>query len=276
MPQAKLVLFVLASIVLMVTDHKYSHLEVFRSGVSTLVYPLQYTAGLAAELPWQVATALASRRALLEENTRLREEQLRLQFRLQRVAGLEDENRRLRTLLEASVELYERVQVTELIEVELEPFRKKVLINKGESHGVFVGQPLVNAGGIMGQITHTSLFSSTVLLLTDQAHSIPVLVNRNGLRAVATGLGEDNVLSLEHIPINADIREGDLIVSSGLGRKFPKGYPVGTVSGIKRDPAELFAGVTLTPSARLGMTREALLLWLEQSGARASDMAGTH
>lgn len=276
MPQAKLVLFVLVSIALMVTDHKYFHLEVFRSGISSVVYPLQYTAGLAAELPRRLSTSLASRQALLQENAQLREEQLSLHSRLQRVAALEDENRRLRALLEASVELYERVQVAELIGVELEPFRKKVLINKGQTHGVFAGQPLVNAGGIMGQIIHASLFSSTVLLLTDQAHSIPVLVNRNGLRAVASGLGEDNVLTLEHIPINADISEGDLIVSSGLGRKFPRGYPVGTVSNVRRDPGELFASVLLTPSAKIGMTREALLLWPDQADAAASDMAMSH
>ena len=257
----------------MVTDHKYFHLEVFRSGISAAVYPLQYTASLAVELPRQASAALASRRALLAENTRLREEQLGLHSRLQRVAALEDENRRLRALLEASVERYERIQVAELIGVELEPFRKKVLINKGQAHGVFVGQPLVNAGGIMGQIIHTSLLSSTVLLLTDQAHSIPVLVNRNGLRAVASGLGEDNVLRLEYIPINADITEGDLIVSSGLGRKFPRGYPVATVASIRRDPGELSADILLTPSAKIGMTREALLLWPDQSGATASDMA---
>lgn len=266
-------LFVLVSVALMVTDHKYRHLEVFRSGISTMVYPVQYTASLVVELPRRVVTALAPRQALLEENARLREEQLSLHSRLQQVAALEDENRRLRALLDAPVALHERVQVAELISVELEPFRKKALINKGQTHGVFAGQPLVNAGGIMGQIMHVSLLSSTVLLLTDQAHSIPVLLNRNGLRAVASGLGEDNVLTLEHIPLSADIREGDLVVSSGLGRKFPRGYPVGAVASIRRAPGELFASVRLTPSAKIGMTREALLLWPDQSDAAASDTA---
>ena len=257
----------------MVADHKNSHLEILRSSISTLVYPLQYTAGLAADLPRKVSAMMVSRQALLNENERLRNEQLHMYSRLQRIATLEDENRRLRTLLESSVEFYERVLVAELVGVELEPFRQQIIINKGLTHGVFNGQPVVDSGGIMGQIIHVSPFSSTVLLITDPTHSIPVLVNRNGLRSVAVGLGQDHVISLEHIPVNADIKEGDLIVSSGLGRKFPRGYPVGTVSGITRVPGELFSNVLISPSAKFGETREALLLWPDQPAGATSDVA---
>lgn len=217
-----------------------------------------------------------SRKALMDENARLREEQLHLYSKLQRVATLEDENRRLMALLESSVEFYERVLVAELVGVELEPFRQQVIINKGITHGVFSGQPLIDSGGIMGQVIHVSPFSSTVLLLTDPTHSIPVLVNRSGLRSVATGLGEDNVVSLEHIPVNADIKEGDLIVSSGLGRKFPRGYPVGAVLSITHVPGELFFNVLVSPSAKFGETREALLLWPDQPAAATSDVAMRH
>ena len=263
----------LASIALMVADHKNSHLEILRSSISTLVYPLQYTAGLAADLPRKVSAMMVSRQALMNENERLRDEQLHMYSKLQRIATLEDENRRLRDLLESSVEFYERVLVAELVGVELEPFRQQIVINKGLTHGVFNGQPVVDSGGIMGQIIHVSPFSSTVLLITDPTHSIPVLVNRNGLRSVAAGLGQDNVVSLEHIPVNADIKEGDLIVSSGLGRKFPSGYPVGTVSSITRVPGELFSNVLISPSAKFGVTREALLLWPDRAGSATSDVA---
>ena len=266
----------LASIVLMVIDHKNSHLEVLRSSISTAVYPLQYSAGLVADLPRRISALAVSRKALLDENARLRKEQLHLHSRLQRVASLEDENRRLMALLESSVEFYERVLVAELVGVELEPFRQQIIINKGHTDEVFNGQPVVDSGGIMGQIVHVSPFSSTVLLITDPTHSIPVLVNRNGLRSVAVGLGQDNVVSLEHIPINADIKEGDLIVSSGLGRKFPRGYPVGNVSSLKRVPGELFSSVTVTPSANFGVTREALLLWPDQPVNASSDVAMAH
>lgn len=259
----------------MVADHKNSHLEILRGSISTLVYPLQYAAGLAADLPRKVSAMTVSRQALLDENEKLRDEQLRMHSRLQRIATLEDENRRLRSLLESSVEFYERVLVAELVGVELEPFRQQVIINKGLTHGVFNGQPVVDSGGIMGQIIHVSPFSSTVLLITDPTHSIPVLVNRNGLRSVAAGLGQDNVVSLEHVPVNADIKEGDLIVSSGLGRKFPKGYPVGAVSSVTRVPGELFSSILISPSAKFGETREALLLWPDQPGGATSDVAMT-
>ena len=259
----------------MVADHKNSHLEILRSSISTLVYPLQYTAGLIADVPRKVSAITASRQALMNENERLRNEQLRTYSKLQRIATLEDENRRLRSLLESSVDFYERVLVAELVGVELEPFRQQIIVNKGLTDGVFNGQPVVDSGGIMGQIVHVSPFSSTVLLITDLTHSIPVLVNRNGLRSVAAGLGQDNVVSLEHIPVNADIKEGDLVVSSGLGRKFPRGYPVGTVSSVTRVPGELFSSVLLAPSAKFGETREALLLWPNQPGGATSDVAMT-
>ncbi len=272
----KVVIFALASIALMVLDHKFSHLEILRSSISTVIYPLQYNAGLIAELPRNMAAIMVSRQALMDENERLRAEQLRMNSRLQRVFILEDENRRLRELLESSVEFYERVLIAELVGVELEPFRQQIVINKGRTHGVYKGQPVVDSGGIMGQTIHVSPFSSTVLLLTDPAHSIPVLVNRTGLRSVADGLGQDNVLSLEHIPVNADIKEGDLIVSSGLGRKFPRGYPVGTISAISHVPGELFISVQVTPSAKFGVTREALLLWPDQPEDASSDVALKH
>lgn len=259
----------------MVVDHKNSHLEILRSSISTLVYPLQYTAGLAADLPRKVSAMMVSRQALMNENERLRDERLHMYSKLQRIATLEDENRRLRALLESSVEFYERVLVAELVGVELEPFRQQIIINKGLTHGVFHSQPVVDSGGIMGQIIHVSPFSSTVLLITDPTHSIPVLVNRNGLRSVAVGLGQDNVVSLEHIPVNADIKEGDLIVSSGLGRKFPRGYPVGTVLSITHVPGELFSNVLISPSAKFGETREALLLWPDLPGGATSDVAMT-
>ena len=203
----------------------------------------------------------------------LRQQQLHLYSKLQRVATLEDENRRLRALLEASVEFYERVLVAELVGVELEPFRQQIIINKGSTDNVFNGQPLVDSGGIMGQTIHVSPFSSTVLLITDPSHAIPVLINRNGLRSVAVGLGQDDVLLLEYIPVNADVKEGDLIVSSGLGRKFPRGYPVGTVSSISRTPGELFSSVLVVPSARFRESREALLLWPDQQNNAPSDVA---
>ncbi len=245
----------------MTVDHKQGHLELVRAGVSTFVYPLQYAASLPAGFFREISASLVARTALLEENEKLRREQLLLHSKLQRYSVLQEENRRLRALLESSVESHDQVLVAELVEVELEPFRQQIIINKGLKEGVYDGQPLVDSGGIMGQVIHVGPFSSTVLLITDPTHSIPVQVDRNGLRSIAAGIGQDNILLLENLPTNADIKEGDLIVSSGLGRRFPRGYPVGTIANISRTPGEPFSNVSVLTSAKFGRSREALLLW---------------
>jgi rod shape-determining protein MreC len=255
------VLFLAASIVLMTVDHRHRHLESLRSALSVAVYPLQYVVNLPVATGRWISESLVTRRMLLEDNERLREDHLLLNSRLQRFAVVEEENRRLRELLESSIQLRERVVVAELLAVEMEPFRRQIVINKGRREGAYDGQPVVDSRGIMGQVVHVGPFSSTVLLITDPSHALPVQVNRNGLRAIAVGTGRDNVLLLEHLPTNADIRRGDLVVSSGLGHRFPRGYPVGTIADIGLEPGESFARVEVTPSARLGQSREVLLVW---------------
>ncbi len=257
----------MVSIALMVADHRYGHLETLRSALSTLVYPLQYLVNLPAAALHHMSDTLVTRGSLLRENSRLKEEQLMLGARLQRFAVLEQENQRLRELLESSMQRRERVLVAELLAVELEPFRRQVVINKGRRDGVFYGQPVVDMGGVMGQVVHVGPFSSTVLLITDPSHALPVQLNRNGLRAIAVGTGQDGVLLLEHLPSNADIQRGDLVVSSGFGRRFPSGYPVGVIEDIRMEPAEPFAKVTVRPSARPGQSREVLLVWPYETAA---------
>ena len=251
----------MVSIVLMTVDHRHGHLEAVRSVLSTLVYPLQYVVNLPARAGRWMSESFTTRKMLLEENRRLREEHLLLKSKLQRFSVLQEENRRLHELLESSIRIGERVLVAELVEVDLEPFRRKIVINKGQREGVFDGQPVVDSSGVMGQVIHVGPFSSTVLLITDPTHALPVQVNRNGLRTIAVGTGQNDSLLLEHLPTNADIKLGDLIVSSGLGHRFPKGYPVGTVEKIELEPGEPFANVMVTPSADLDRSQEVLLVW---------------
>jgi rod shape-determining protein MreC len=184
-----------------------------------------------------------------------------LESRLQRFAVLEAENRRLRELLASSLRHEQKVLVAELLAVELQPFRRQIVIDKGRRQGAYSGQPIADARGIMGQITHVGPFSSTVLLITDPSHALPVEVNRNGVRAIAIGTGDSNMLRLEHVPTNADIREGDLLVSSGLDGRFPPGYPVGLVSEVVLETGEAFARVLVRPAARLERSREVLMIW---------------
>lgn len=256
----------------MTLDHREEHLNSVRSTLSVAIYPIQLLVDLPIDLVSWSTENLKLRQALIEENNRLRSERLMLESRLQRFAVIEAENRRLRELLESSLKLNQKVLVAELLSVELEPFRRQIVIDKGRRQGAYNGQPVADARGIMGQITHVGPFSSTVLLITDASHALPVEVNRNGLRAIAIGTGESNMLRLEHIPTNADIREGDLLVSSGLDGRFPAGYPVGEVKDINLATGESFAHITVKPSARLERSREVLMIWPYQPDDQLPDV----
>lgn len=248
---------------MMMVDHRQGHLEKVRSALTIFIYPLQYAANLPVTVAQWASESLTTRSRLVQENVRLREEQLTLNSKVQRFEILEAENDRLRELLFSSEKLDERVLIAELLAVDLQPFRHQIVINKGQSDGVYEGQPIVDANGVMGQVVHVSPFSSTALLLTDPKHAIPIQINRNGLRSVAVGTGQSRILQLEHLPNNVDIKKGDLVVSSGLGSRFPPSYPVGIVLNITRVPGDPFAKVSILPSAQLEQSREVLLVWPE-------------
>ncbi len=256
---------------MMTVDHRQGHLEKVRSALSVFVYPLQYIANLPIAVTNWASEALTTRTRLMEENALLRDEQLMLSSKIQKFEILQAENERLRKMLQSSEKLDERVLIAELLAIDLQPFRHQIVINKGQREGVYDGQPIVDANGVMGQIVHVGPFSSTVLLLTDPTHAIPVQINRNGLRSIAVGTGQSHILQLEHLSNNVDIREGDLVVSSGLGSRFPSGYPVGVVHNISRVPGEPFAKVTIIPSAQLEKNREVLLVWPETSPRPSAD-----
>ena len=266
----RIVLFVVLSISVMVLDHRFGHLNSIRSALSTAIYPIQYVVNLPVKIVSALNETVITHQTLLSENEKLKQERLLLNSKLQRYNVLQAENDRLRELFESSLKLSERVLIAELMAVELQPFKHQIRINKGENQGAYDGQPILDASGIMGQIIHVSPFYSDVLLITDPDHSIPVEINRNGLRAIAVGTGQKDSLLLEHLPTNADISVGDLIISSGLGRRFPAGYPVGVVEDILLDPGEPFAKIQVKPSARLERSREVLLVWPHERASHLS------
>ncbi|MNZ34856.1 Cell shape-determining protein MreC [compost metagenome] len=182
---------------------------------------------------------------------------------------------RLRELLNSSALVNEKVEVAELIGVDPNPFTHRILINKGERDGVFLGQPVLDARGLMGQVVELMPYTSRVLLLTDTTHSIPVQVNRNGLRAIASGTGNPERLELRHVADTADIKEGDLLVSSGMGQRFPAGYPVATVNEVIHDSGQPFAIVRAIPTAALNRSRYMLLVFSDRRSPeqRATDAA---
>ena len=249
----------------MTIDHREGYLSNVRSALSVLIYPLQYAANLPVAVVGWTAEVLQTRTGLMEENKRLRKEQLLISAKVQKLRVLEAENKRLRKILMASSKLEERVLIAELMAINLQPLRQQIVINKGSRDNVYKGQPLIDTHGIVGQISNVSPFLSTALLLTDPNHAIPVRINRNGLRAIAVGAGQNNILQLEYLSYNADILEGDLVVSSGLGKVFPAGYPVGLVTKIERVPGELFTRATVVTSARLEQSQEIMLVWPKAS-----------
>ena len=249
------------SAVLMVMDHKYKSLESVRDALSVLVYPIQLSVELPTTISDWFSESLATRRALQEEVDSLRTQQIMQKAQMQKLAALETENIRLRELLDSSFEIGEKVLIAELMSVNLDPYKHQIVINRGELHNVYPGQPLVDANGVMGQIVHAGPYTSTAILITDTSHAIPIQVNRNGLRSIALGSGAINRLELPYIPNSADIQAGDLLTTSGLGGRFPPGYPVATVETVEHDPGNAFAKVMATPLAHLDRSREVLLVW---------------
>ena len=253
--------FVLASVVLMTVDHRQHHLDALRSGISVTLYPIQFLLNLPSTAGDWLQESFSSRRSLQEENARLHAQHLLLQARLLKLDALEAENLRLRELLDSSFKAGDRVLIAELMSVDLDPYRHEVLLNKGERQQVYVGQPLLDAHGVMGQIVQVTPFTATAMLITDPAHALPVQVNRNGLRSIVVGTGSLQELSLPHIHNSADIRAGDLLITSGLGGRFPPGYPVAEVITVTVDPGHAFAKINARPLSHLDRSREVLLVW---------------
>lgn len=254
-------ILIILSIVMMAMDHRQNHLEAIRASLSIVVYPIQYLVDLPVSATSWIGENLTSREKLLEENSRLKMQQTLFKAQLQKLSAIELENQRLRELLQSSRKVGEDVLIGELLAVSLEPFTRQVVINKGSRHKVYLGQPLVDAEGVMGQIVHLGPLSSTAMLITDANHALPVQVNRNGLRAIAVGTGAPDTLSIPYLPNSADIQVGDLLSTSGLGGRFPPDYPVAVVSHIHQDPSQPYALIEAKTTAQLERAREVLLVW---------------
>lgn len=259
----RLLVFTVLSAALMVVDARFTWLQPLRAQLGLIVEPVYWAGRLPVRL-WEGATQeLSTRNELTAENEKLKAEQLMMQRRLQKLAALTEQNVRLRELLNSAALVDDEVLATELIGIDPNPFTHRILIDKGEKDGVVVGQPVLDARGLMGQVVEVMPYTSRVLLLTDTSHSIPVQVNRNGLRAIAAGTGNPERLELRHVADTADIKEGDLLVSSGLGQRFPAGYPVAMVTEVIHDSGQPFAIVRAMPTATLNRSRYMLLVFTD-------------
>ena len=231
-----------------------------RGTLSLVIYPMQSIASMPGIFGNWLDNQFDSHQILLDEKEDYRSENLLLKAELQKFTSLQAENIRLRSLLKSSRKLQDQMLIAEIITVDLDPYKRQIVINKGRLSGIYSGQPLLDAYGIMGQIIHPGLPSSTAILITDPSHAIPVQINRNGLRTVLYGTGSANFLDVQNLPNNADIEVGDLLISSGLGGRFPEGYPVAIVTEVRRDPGQPFAKIKAEASAHLEQSREVLLV----------------
>jgi len=257
--------FVVLSVAVMFADSRFDYLDRVRYSLGFLTAPVYWVADFPARVSYWIDDVFVSHGDLIEENERLREELLFAQRELQLLAGLASENNRLRALQQASVEVQGRILPAEIINISSSPGSRRVLINRGAQHEVVVGQAVLDANGLMGQVTEVLPFTSWVMLITDSRHGTPVQVNRNGERAIARGSrGDVPELELEYVPETADIVVGDLLVSSGLGQRFPKDYPVAEVTSVVHDRGQPFARIKARPLAQLDRTRHVMLVELAE------------
>jgi len=252
---------VVLALALIVADARFDKLTVVRSTLATGLTPVYWLGNAPTQFSDWVASLLVNKDDLKRDNDELQARLLILERRALKYAALASENSELRRLMNSSEVLDDRVIVSEVVSVSPDPFAHELVINKGRSDGVHEGQAILDAGGLMGQVIQVSQITARVLLVSDSSHAVPVEVVRNGLRAILLGTGKANNLELVHVPDTADIREGDLLVSSGLGGRFPRGYPVAEVSRISKEPGEPFITIEATPTAKLNQSRMLLVVF---------------
>jgi len=256
----RLLAYLALSVTLIVFDHRGGWLPQLRAQASVAMQPLWWLAGLPSRLGESVRDDAATRTRLSEENRRLRNALLISSARQARLQVEAEENARLRGLLGAAERGGLDVQLAPILDIDLDPTRQRLMLNAGSRDGVRLGQSVIDAGGLVGQIIEATPTTSVVLLLTDPDHAIPVAVARTGVRLVAYGTGVSGQLELRNVPLSSDVRVGDQIITSGLGGRFPPGFPVGTIASLQPDESRAFLVGDVTPAAQLDRGRDVLLL----------------
>ncbi len=256
----RLIAYLTLTMIIMVIDHRAGYLESMRAFSGVLVEPAYRIAALPSDVARAGRLAVATQSQLVDENRKLREALLLAQVRVNRMSALTAQNERLKKLLDVQKELGLGVHLARLIDIDLDPFRHRIVIDAGSAQMIKVGQPVLDAFGIMGQIVEVLPNTSVALLITDPTHAIPVKVRRTGLRTIVYGTGGINRLRLPNIPISSDIKVGDELVTSGLGGRFPAGFPVGEIVEISNDESGMFAAAIAKPAAALDRSGEVLLL----------------
>jgi rod shape-determining protein MreC len=265
--------YLAVALVLVVLDHRGDWLTRARQQASVLVQPLWMVAGWPGQMAEKVYNDAGTLSQLTAENERLRNENLVNNARLSRLQTVAAENARLRKLMGGAERGGLDVQLAPILDIDLDPSRQRLVLDAGSGDGVTVGQSVIDAGGLVGQVTGSTPMHATVLLLTDVSHAVPVMVPRNGVRLVAYGTGHSDRLALASVPLSSDVKVGDTVVTSGLGGRFPAGFLVGTIVTLQPDESRAFLRGDVRPAAQLDRGRNVLLLRSVPAAAESPDEA---
>lgn len=268
-------LYAILSMVVMFLDQRHGWMERARFVLQAAAYPVQVAVSSPSSAWSWLHEVFETRDALRAENTRLRKQQHELELRALRYDALARENGELRGLRDALPPVAEKWLAAEIVNIHLDSLRQRILINRGSTNGVFKAQAVLDDKGVIGQTTHVGPWSAEVILITDPEHAIPVQVERTGLRTIAVGAGDTTSLALPYLPGNADVKPGDVLVTSGLGGVFPTGYPVARISEVHRDAVQPLAQVRATPFANVDTDGEVLLVWFRADHPAAPAVATT-
>jgi len=264
-PTLRLIAVILLGLGLMALDHRVNELQTVREVLATITYPLQVAVDTPVRAISRGFESFTSHESLITENRLLRRENAELRARQLRFEALQRENDRLRALLKTARHAEERIEIARLLAVDLDPFRQQIVLNKGSTDDVYTGQPVINADGVIGQVLSTQLTSAVALLISDPSHALPVLSARTGLRGLVMGTGNPRRLEMRHVPLEEDVEPGDLLLTSGLGGRFPADYPVARVTTVERHQGQPFLHIEAEPLADLDRSREVLLLWTSET-----------
>ena len=274
-PGFRFSLYAILSFVVMFLDQRHGWMEQARFALQAAAYPIQLAVSSPTNAWGWMRESLETRDALRAENERLKEQDRLLAIRSMRYEALARENGELRGLRDALPPVAEKWLAAEIVNIEINSLRQRVLINRGTANGVFKAQALLDDKGVIGQITHAGPWSAEAILITDPEHAIPVVIERTGLRTIAVGAGEAQSLALPYLPGNADVKSGDLLLTSGLGGVFPAGYPVARVTEVRHDAVQPLAQVRATPFADVDTDREVVLVWFRADHPAAPTSATT-
>jgi len=263
-PGLRFTVYAILSVVLMYYDQHGHWEQRLRYVLEAAAYPVQVVVNSPSAAWRSLSETFRSRELLRAENEALRAHARELELQVMREASLEQENAELRGLRAAlPPPLIRHTLLAEIISVETDPLRQRVVINKGARDGVNLNQAVVDGQGVLGQVARLGPWSAEVILVTDPEHAIPVQVTRNSLRSIAVGAGSSGELLLPYLAVNSDVKSGDLLVSSGLGGVFPAGLPVARITGVRRESNQLMAQVRAQPLANVERDREVILLAFE-------------